>query len=110
MSTLTITIGLAAPQLLFPETSSSVPPGVCGVWLEWAPVAGANHYEIEITCFTVEYAPDGQPCVASSVARYVSKSSPYQVYVDGTVHWRVRAFDADGDAGPWSATWMFAVQ
>ncbi|HSC50425.1 MAG TPA: hypothetical protein VLD16_09200 [Gaiellaceae bacterium] len=65
----------------------------------WDPVAGAARYEVEINP-TSEFAPGSRVCCSDTTT--ATSLSPTQVLKDNVYYWRVRAFDADGDAGVWN--------
>ena len=84
---------LPAPRLLRPAASASVPEPVT---FEWAEVAGAAAYTIQV------YHAPAPPLVIDekvSAPRFTANSLPA-----GPLWWRVRAIDATGAPGRWSAT------
>jgi hypothetical protein len=95
------------------EVSWSTPPtpltppnntvtAVTDVVISWTPIAGADHYELEINT-AVDFS--GTMVVDTNVesARYAKAAN----LLNGSYHWRVRAVDNDGHLGPWSDTWSF---
>jgi hypothetical protein len=65
----------------------------------WDPVAGAARYEVEINP-TEEFAPGSRVCCSATTTS--TSLSPTQVFKDNVYYWRVRAYDADGNAGVWN--------
>jgi hypothetical protein len=65
----------------------------------WDPVAGAARYEVEINP-TAEFAPGSRVCCTATTT--AASLSPTQVFKDNVYYWRVRPFDADGNAGVWN--------
>ena len=65
----------------------------------WNPVPGAARYEVEINS-SQDFAPGSKVCCAGTTI--ANSLSPTQVFKDNVYYWRVRAFDADGNAGVWN--------
>jgi hypothetical protein len=65
----------------------------------WNPVPGAARYEVEINS-SQDFAPGSKVCCTGSTI--ATSLSPTQVFKDNVFYWRVRAFDADGNAGVWN--------
>jgi protein-S-isoprenylcysteine O-methyltransferase Ste14 len=75
---------LAIPEVLDPQFA-------------WDPVPGAARYQVEVWSSN---QPDLKVCCsASSIGAGLS---PALVFPDNEYYWRVRAFDAAGNAGAWS--------
>lgn len=67
------------------------------VVLEWAPVAGASRYDLQIS--TDE---DFQTFAHRATNLVSTRYSPATTIGNGDYYWRVRALDADGNASAWS--------
>ena len=65
----------------------------------WNPVAGAARYEVEINS-SQDFAPGSKVCCSDKTIG--TSLSPTQLLKDNEYYWRVRAFDADGNAGVWN--------
>ena len=65
----------------------------------WTPVAGATKYEVEVNS-SVDFAPGSKVCCAQTTTS--TSLSPTVVFRDNTYYWRVRALDAEGNAGVWN--------
>ena len=65
----------------------------------WDAVAGAARYDVEINP-SVDFAPGSKVCCTTPTI--ATSLSPRVVYRDNTYYWRVRAIDADGNAGAWN--------
>jgi hypothetical protein len=65
----------------------------------WNPVPGAARYEVEINP-SVDFAPGSKVCCTGTTI--ATSLSPPKVFKNDTYHWRVRAIDADGNAGVWN--------
>src|SRR6266508_539974 len=62
-------------------------------------VPGAAKYEVEVNS-SVDFAPGSKVCCTQQT---ISTSlAPTVVFRDNTYYWRVRALDADGNAGVWN--------
>ena len=66
----------------------------------WDPVPGAARYEIDINS-SEDFSPGSRVCCSNTVA--AASVAPKNVLGDNTYYWRVRAINADGNAGAWSA-------
>jgi hypothetical protein len=87
-------------------------PGVYDPQFTWAPVTGAKGYEVEVNS-TDYWAPGSKVCcdnISFSVemTTYGVGYSPPVVLANNTYYWRVRAKDANGNAGPWTAGPQFS--
>jgi hypothetical protein len=65
----------------------------------WNSVAGAARYEVEINS-SQDFAPGSKVCCSDKTIG--TSLSPTQLLKDNVYYWRVRAFDADGNAGVWN--------
>jgi hypothetical protein len=65
----------------------------------WDAVPGAARYEVEINSSS-DFAPGSKVCCSDKTI--ATSLSPTQVFKDNVYYWRVRAFDADGNAGTWN--------
>ena len=94
---------LAAPNLLSPANDARFPVGQA-VNFDWSDVPGAVSYVVQLDDIDTFAAPlllsQGVP-VSQYVATAVPASRPF---------WRVRAIDAAGNAGAWSATRRLRVE
>ncbi len=70
----------------------------------WNPVPGAARYEVEINP-SVDFAPGSKVCCTGTTI--ATSLSPPKVFKNDTYHWRVRAIDADGNAGVWNVGPVF---
>lgn len=73
----------------------------------WNAVSGAAGYEIEVNSSSA-WASGSKVCCSalsfgSTITTYGTSYSPLVVLANNTYYWRVRAIDASGNAGPWSA-------
>jgi len=93
------TVGVAAPVL------NAVSPVVLPQpTLSWQPVAGATRYHVQVD----DDPAFGSPLVSDDTVTPTSFVPPSPL-PDGELHWRVRAFDAAGRPGPFSAADTFTV-
>lgn len=74
-------------------------PRVFDPLFSWNPIPGAAHYEVEVN--SAEGFPSGSKWCCSSTTTGTSLAPP-QVLANNRYYWRVRAFDARGDAGIWN--------
>jgi len=81
----------AAPKLVAPPDGSI---SKSDVEFDWDPVDGATEYEFEIIGDSSAMTPD---------------TEMPQTLPGGTYDWHVRAYNADGNDGPWSETWSVTV-
>ena len=65
----------------------------------WSAVPGAARYEVEINSSS-DFATGSKICCNGTTIG--TSLSPTQVFKDNVYYWRVRAFDADGNAGVWN--------
>jgi hypothetical protein len=65
----------------------------------WDAVPGAARYEVEINS-SDDFATGSKVCCSGTTI--ATSLSPTQVFKDNVYYWRVRAFDADGNAGVWN--------
>jgi hypothetical protein len=65
----------------------------------WDAVPGAARYEVEINSSS-DFATGSKVCCNGTTIG--TSLSPTQVFKDNAYYWRVRAFDADGNAGVWN--------
>jgi large repetitive protein len=67
--------------------------------LSWNPVAGAARYEVEVNS-SVDFATGSKVCCTKLTLG--TSLSPTEVLANNTYYWRVRAKDANGNAGVWN--------
>ena len=65
----------------------------------WDAVPGAARYEVEINSSS-DFAVGSKICCTGTTTG--TSLSPTAVFKDNVYYWRVRAFDADGNAGIWN--------
>jgi hypothetical protein len=65
----------------------------------WDAIPGAARYEVEINS-SDDFAAGSKVCCNGTTIG--TSLSPTQVFKDNVYYWRVRAFDADGNAGVWN--------
>ncbi len=65
----------------------------------WGPVSGAARYEVEVNP-TADFVPGSKVCCTGTTI--ATSLAPTFVLKDNGYHWRVRAIDADGNAGIWN--------
>ena len=65
----------------------------------WTGVNGAARYEVEVNP-TPDFVPGSKVCCTGTTI--ATTLSPTVVLKDNTYYWRVRAIDADGNAGVWN--------
>jgi hypothetical protein len=65
----------------------------------WDPVPGAVRYEIEVNP-SADFAPGSKVCCSGTTI--ATTLSPTTLLKDNVYYWRVRAFDADDNAGVWN--------
>ena len=65
----------------------------------WSAVPGATRYEVEINS-DQSWASGSRVCCDDKILRSVF--TPLQAFKSNVYYWRVRAFDAQGNAGAWS--------
>jgi hypothetical protein len=94
---------LPAPTLLSPAADSRFAPGAA-ITFDWSDVAGAAGYTIQIATSSNFTAP---LTVNQNVAASQFTTSTLPVT---TMWWRVRANDAAGNPGTWSASRRFEVK
>jgi hypothetical protein len=74
-------------------------PEVMDPQFSWDPVPGAARYEVEVNS-SQDFAPGSKVCCSSpTIARSLT---PTVLFKDNTYYWRMRAIDADGNAGVWN--------
>ncbi len=107
--------GVSGPTLVAPADSTSLDDAVDQAVYEWLPTPGAATYELQVGLdnrFTTLVHPDtgvdypsgtGEPPFTTHATKFVAASR----YPAKSHWWRVRAIDANGSPGPWSATWQF---
>lgn len=103
----------ATIHLLWPSgTSTSVTdlnpdPRVFDPLFSWAPVPGAARYELEVN--SAQGFPPGSKwcCTGTTIGTSVA---PTKVLANNRYYWRVRAFDARGNAGQWNEGESFTKQ
>ncbi len=78
---------VAAPEVFDPQFS-------------WTAVPGAARYEVEVNP-TADFVPGSKVCCAGTTI--ANSLAPTVVLKDNVYYWRVRAIDADGNAGVWNA-------
>ena len=99
---------LTAPLLVSPGNDTIQNSRM--VTLQWTPVAGADHYQVE-----VQFCNHNDPCTdtnTSTLGTFTSPSSSMvltqlQNYLNVNVRWRVVAIDSHGTLGPASAWGRF---
>jgi hypothetical protein len=74
-------------------------PEVFDPQFTWDPVRGAIRYEVDVNS-SEDFAPGSRVCCTTPVA--ATSLSPKALLKDNSYYWRVRAFDADGNAGEWN--------
>ncbi len=74
-------------------------PEVFDAQFSWDSVLGAAKYEVEVNA-SVGFAPGSRVCCNGTTIN--TSLSPTVVFKDNTLYWRVRAIDADGNAGVWN--------
>ena len=89
----------SAPKLS-PVTDLRPEPETFDPQFSWDPVPGAARYEVDINS-SEDFSPGSRVCCSKTVAG--TSITPTRVLRDNTYYWRVRAINADGNAGPWSA-------
>jgi hypothetical protein len=94
---------LAAPSLVSPANDARIAPGT-SITFDWTDVAGAASYTIQIDDTETFSAPltVDQTLAAS---QFTTSTLP-----TARMWWRVRANDANGAAGAWSAVRRFEVK
>jgi hypothetical protein len=70
----------------------------------WTPVPGAARYQVEVNP-TADFAPGSTVCCSGTTI--ATSLTPTVVFKNDTYHWRVRAIDAQGDAGVWNVGPVF---
>lgn len=88
------------PALVGPPNGASGIPLVLS--LEWAPVAGASQYNVQVAEDSLFQTPIVDDTVAASAVQIGPLSSGMQH------HWRVRGMNAGG-TGNWSEVWSFTT-
>src|SRR5437773_86666 len=78
---------------------NSTDPEVFDPKFSWNPVAGAAKYEVDINSSS-DFAPGSKVCCSTTTI--ATSLSPTTLLKDNVYYWRVRAFDADGNAGVWN--------
>jgi hypothetical protein len=71
----------------------------------WTAVPGAARYEVEVNP-TPDFVPGSKVCCTGTTI--ATTLSPTVVLKDNVYYWRVRAIDADGNAGVWNTGPSFA--
>lgn len=107
--------GADGPTLVAPANSASIDDAVDQVVYEWLPAPGAATYELQVGLdnrFTTLVHPDTGVDYPSSTGEqpfiiHATKFVAPSRYPAKSHWWRVRAIDAEGSPGPWSATWHF---
>jgi hypothetical protein len=66
----------------------------------WDPVPGAVRYEVEVSS-SQDFAPGSKVCCSSPTI--ATALTPTALLKDNVYYWRVRAVDADGNAGLWNS-------
>ena len=77
---------VAAPEVMDPQFS-------------WDPVPGAARYEVEVNS-SQDFAPGSKVCCSSATIGTSLTSTV--LFKDNVYYWRMRAIDADGNAGLWN--------
>lgn len=94
---------LPAPSLLRPAADEEFSPGT-SITFDWSEVAGAASYTIEIDNSSTIAAPLTAGATVTP-SQYTNGTLPEQ-----RMWWRVRAHDAAGNAGAWSAARRFEIK
>jgi hypothetical protein len=74
-------------------------PEVLSPQLSWNRVPGAASYEIEVNP-AQDFTPGSKVCCSGVVT--ATSVSPTKFLANNVYHWRVRAFDLNGNAGQWN--------
>jgi hypothetical protein len=74
-------------------------PEVLSPQLSWNRVPGAAAYEVEINP-AQDFTPGSKVCCSGLVT--ATSVSPTKFLANNVYHWRVRAFDLNGNAGQWN--------
>jgi hypothetical protein len=75
--------------------------------LDWVPVSGADHYEVQIS---TSPEPDFTASLVETATTELTSYTPVTRYPPDTYYWRVQARDsADGALGAWSEVYHFAL-
>jgi hypothetical protein len=74
-------------------------PEVMDPQFSWDPVPGAVRYEVEVNP-SQDFAPGSKVCCTSSTV--ATSLTPTVLFKDNVYYWRMRAIDADGNAGMWN--------
>jgi hypothetical protein len=74
-------------------------PEVMDPQFSWDPVPGAARYEVEVNS-SQDFAPGSKVCC--SPPTIATSLTPTVLFKDNVYYWRVRAIDADGNAGLWN--------
>jgi hypothetical protein len=74
-------------------------PEVMDPQFSWDAVPGAARYEVEVNS-SEDFAPGSKVCC--SPAAIATSLTPTVLFKDNVYYWRVRAIDADGNAGLWN--------
>jgi hypothetical protein len=82
-------------------------PRVFDPLFSWAPVPGASRYELEVNA-TQDFAPGSKWCCSGTTIG--TTVAPLKVLANNRYYWRVRAFDAKGNAGVWNEGAPFTKQ
>jgi hypothetical protein len=103
--TATLTVNpapLPAPSLLSPRNNARFPPGAT-ITFDWSDVAGAASYTVQID--------DSQQFSTPLIQQQTTTASQHSTNTlpTGKMWWRVRANDASGAPGAWSAVRRFEV-
>jgi hypothetical protein len=96
-----------APTQLAPTTGSVIDGHPT---FSWAPSEAAAKYELQVATGTSLSSTFASSTIQDDVTTYAtSYTSENKSYPQdkGTLWWRVRAIDAKGNAGAWSAPWSF---
>ena len=97
---------MAAPVLITPSNGAVVDYPDSAPILQWAPAAGAEFYQIQVS--TSPTLDEGEPHLQNSSA--ILKATLPLEHIGEAQYWRVRGVNAAQTwAGPWSATRSFTV-
>jgi len=94
---------LAAPQLYVPSNGTQTSEGL--FWFGWGPTANAASYQLQV-CSDSECTV---PIIDVSGITETSYRPANPLAADAVYYWRIRAFDAEKNPGPWSETWKVTV-
>lgn len=101
-------VRLAAPTLISPANGITVPLG--NVTWRWNPVPGAARYQLQGgrgANLDAQYNIIDRLSLTEPTYTF-NITAGFRVYFP-QIYWRVRAFDANNNPGPWSEVRMFTI-